>query len=129
MASPATPPGGPALPAFGRAARPPAPDAVRLSPSPICLVDLRRDLICSSSAPWSDLGLVWPPDGRLATSVHPDDADRLRSFLAEAPTVPMRRPAVTEVRLAAPGGWRTTRIAAMRVDGLLEDAEVMMRLS
>lgn len=104
------------------------PDPVRLSPSPICLVDLGRDLICSWSAPWSDVGLALPDDRRLSAALHPDDSERVHRFLEAAPTVPQFRPAVTVARLRAPGGWRDTRIAALRVDGLLDDAEVMIRL-
>jgi hypothetical protein len=93
------------------------------------MVDLPNDLICSTSAPWDEIGLTYPPDSLLKTAVHPEDLGMFRHFLLHAPVVPAGRPVRTEVRMRADSGWRSTRVAALRLDGILDDGQVMIRIS
>jgi hypothetical protein len=100
-----------------------------VAPSPICRIDLDQMQICTTSAAWSGLDLVMPGSRQLLAALHPEDRNDFTTFLNDAPTVPATSPARTVVRMMASSGWRPTKIAALRLDGLVDGPEIMIRLA
>ena len=111
--------------AYGASDRPPA----KLAPSPICMVDVHEMYILSSSQAWTDIDLIMPRDHHLLSVVHPDEVDRVHEFLVSAPAVPETKPARTVVRMKGVSGWRATKLAALRLAGLVDGQQIMIRLS
>lgn len=97
--------------------------------APICRIDLQHMQICTTSAAWSALDLIMPRTRELRSAIHPDDRDEFASFLNNAPHVPAQQPARTIVRMHSPSGWRATKVAALRLEGLTHPTEIMIRLS
>ena len=103
--------------------------ATAVVPSPICRIDLSRMQICTNSSAWSELDLIMPRSRHLPLAVHPEDRDGFATFLTNAPTVPLTAPARTVVRMMGASGWRPTKIAALRLQGLVDGSEIMIRIA
>jgi hypothetical protein len=93
------------------------------------MLDIDEMYILNSSSAWADIDLVMPRDHHLISVVHPEDSDRLVDFLVSAPAVPETKPARTVVRMKGLSGWRATKIAALRLAGLVDGQQIMIRLS